>query len=180
MSSITGFEEVEEVLTDIMDVVASKLFVWNKGMGSASTVTIPKEVEAEDLGKLVDLIFKEESKEDLVKEVWEIVSFDGEVTFIVELTLVFVETSQALFIFFTDLCLESLEFSAFNELALCFRFFTLFSRFTHFCSTLYISLSFFFYGFVLLFQFFLLVFNFNIEILLYNFESINFMLTILK
>ena len=40
----------------------------------------------------MDLIFSEDSKEDLVEleDAWEIVSFKGEETFIVELTLVFV------------------------------------------------------------------------------------------
>ena len=102
-SSISVFEEVEEVLTDIL---ASRLSVWNKGTGSSSTVNDPKEVETEDLGELVGLIFREDSKKDLVelKELWEIVSFKG------ELALVFVEASQTLFFFFTDFCLEAWNF----------------------------------------------------------------------
>ena len=58
------FEEVEEVFTDIL---ASRLSVWNKGTGSSSTVNDPKEVETEDLGELVGLIFREDSKKGLVE-----------------------------------------------------------------------------------------------------------------
>ena len=141
-------DDVEEVLMglflaeDTMDVVASKLSALlikqvvtgetNDGVESATTVTEPKEVDAEDLGEVDNPVFKaemEESEDDLVEEGKWVIMIEG-------MTWVFVETSRDLDLFFTDFCLESLEFSVFNEFTSCLRFFTLLARFSHFCSSL--------------------------------------------
>ena len=57
------------------------------------------------------------------------------------LNKVFVEISQDLMLFFLDFCLESFKFSDFEELISVLRFLTVVAMFSHFCSSLNISLS---------------------------------------